>query len=253
MNRHGIAALYRFEMARWLRTLGQSLATPVITTSLYFVVFGAAIGGRMAPIDGVPYGAFIVPGLVLLSVMTESVSNASFGIYLPKFAGTIGEILSAPLNAFELLAGYVGAAVTKSVIVGSLTLAVARLFVPFGVLHPAWMVAFLVLIAISFSMFGFLVGLVARSFEQLQVVPLLILSPLGFLGGSFYALSMLPEPWRTVAYCNPVAYLLAGFRWAFYGTSDIAIGISLTATLAFAGLCLALLVWVFRTGWRLKA
>jgi ABC-2 type transport system permease protein len=252
MNRAGIAAIYRFEMARWLRTLGQSLATPVITTSLYFVVFGAAIGGRMQPIDGVPYGAFIVPGLVLLSVMTESVSNASFAIYLPKFAGTIGEILSAPMNAFELLAGYVGAAVTKSVIVGSLTLLVARAFVPFGVMHPGWMIVFLLLIALSFSMFGFIVGLIAQSFEQLQVVPLLVLSPLGFLGGSFYALSMLPEPWRSVAYLNPVAYLLSGFRWAFYETSDIGIAVSLGATLLFAGTCLMILIWVFRTGWRLK-
>ena len=252
MNRAGIAAIYRYEMARWLRTLGQSLATPVITTSLYFIVFGAANGGRMHPIDGVPYRPFILPGRVLLTVMTESVSNASFAIYLPKFAGTIGEILSAPMNAFELLIGYVGAAVTKSVIVGALTLLVARAFVPFGVVHPGWMVAFLLLIAVSFSMFGFIVGLVAQSFEQLQVVPLLVLSPLGFLGGSFYALSMLPEPWRTIAYLNPVAYLLSGFRWAFYETSDIGIGVSLAATLLFAGACLAFLTWVFRTGWRLK-
>ena len=253
MNRTGIAAIYRFEMARWLRTLGQSLATPVLTTSLYFIVFGAAIGSRMQPIDGIPYGAFIVPGLVLLAVMTESVSNASFAIYLPKFAGTIGEILSAPLNAFELLLGYVGAAVTKSLVVGSLTLAVARLFVPFHVAHPLAMAAFLVLIALAFSLFGFIVGLIAKSFEQLQVVPLLILSPLGFLGGSFYSITMLPRPWDTIALFNPVVYLLSGFRWTFYETADIGIAISLGATLAFTGLCLGILVWIFRTGWRLKA
>ena len=253
MNWNGVRAIYRYEMARWLRTLGQSLATPVLTTSLYFIIFGAAIGSRMPPIDGVPYGAFIVPGLVLLAVMMESVSNASFAIYLPKFAQTIGEILSAPLNAFELLLGYVGAAVTKALVIGALTLVVARLFVPYTVAHPVVMVVFLVLISLAFSLFGFIVGLVAKSFEQLQVVPLLILSPLGFLGGSFYSIAMLPRPWDTIALFNPVVYLLSGFRWAFYETADIGIGVSLGATLAFTALCLAILLWVFRTGWRLKA
>ena len=252
MNRHGVAAIYRFEMARWLRTLGQGLATPVLTTGLYFIVFGAAIGSRMQPIGGVPYGAFIVPGLTLLSVMTDSVSNASFAIYLPKFSRTIGELLTAPMSAFELLIGYVGAAVTKALVVGTITLLVARIFVPYHVAHPAVMVGFLVLIALAFSLFGFIVGLVANSFEQLQVVPMLVLSPLGFLGGAFYSIGMLPRPWSTIALFNPVVYLMSGFRWAFFGTTDIGIGVSLGATLAFTALCLVLMSWIFRTGWRLK-
>lgn len=253
MNVHGVHALYRFEMARTFRTLAQSLATPVISTTLYFVVFGAAIGGRMQPIGGVPYAVFIVPGLVLLSVMLESVGNASFGIYMPKFAGTIGEILSAPLSPFEMMLGFVGAAVTKSLMVGAVTLLVARLFVPFHVEHPVWMLALLLLIALSFCLFGFVIGLAANSFEQLQVVPLLVLNPLGFLGGTFYAIAMLPEPWRTVALFNPVAYLVSAFRWSFFGVADVGVGVSLAATLLFLGLCGAMLTWVFRTGWRLKA
>lgn len=253
MNVTGVGAIYRYEMARWRRTLAQSLATPVITTSLYFVIFGAAIGRRMPPIGGVPYGAYIVPGLALLAVMMDAVANGSFAIYLPKFMRTIDEIFSAPLNGLELLAGYVGAAMTKSLAVGTLTLMVARLFVPYSIAHPLAMIGFLLLIAASFALFGFIVGLVAKSFEQLQVVPMLILSPLGFLGGAFYSLQMLPEPWRTIAYFNPVAYLLSGFRWAFYDSADIAVGASLLATLVFAGACLLVLAWVFRTGWRLKA
>jgi len=253
MNRHGIAAIYRFEMARWLRTIGQSLATPVLTTGLYFVVFGAAIGSRMQPIDGVPYGAFIVPGLTLLSVMTDSVANASFAIYLPKFSKTIGEVLTAPLDGFELLIGYVGAAVTKAIIVGTITLLVARLFVPYQIAHPLVMAGFLLLIALSFSLFGFIIGLVANSFEQLQVVPMLVLSPLGFLGGAFYSVAMLPAPWNTIALFNPVVYLMSGFRWAFYETNDLGVGVSLAATLAFTALCLVAMVAIFRTGWRLKA
>lgn len=252
MNRHGIAAIYRFEMARWLRTLGQSLATPVLTTALYFIVFGAAIGSRMQPIDGVPYGAFIVPGLTLLTVMTDSVSNASFAIYLPKFSKTITEVLTAPLNGFELLIGYVGAAVTKALIVGVITLAVARMFVPFEIAHPLVMAGFLVLIALAFSLFGFIIGLIANSFEQLQVVPMLVLSPLGFLGGAFYSIGMLPAPWNTIALFNPVVYLMSGFRWAFYETHDLGVWVSLGATLAFTGLCLVAMIAIFRTGWRLK-
>ena len=253
LNLHGVRALYRFEMARTFRTLAQSLATPVLSTALYFVVFGAAIGGRMTPINGVPYGVFIVPGLVLLSIMLESVGNASFGIYMPKFAGTIGEILSAPLSPFEMVLGYVGAAVTKSLMVGFVTLAVARMFVSFDIAHPVWALALLLLIALSFCMFGFVVGLMANSFEQLQVVPLLILNPLGFLGGTFYAIAMLPEPWRTVALFNPVAYLVSAFRWSFFDVADVSVAVSLAATLGFLALCSFVLFWVFRTGWRLKA
>lgn len=253
MNLHGIRALYMFEMARTFRTLAQSIATPVLTTGLYFIVFGAAIGSRMPPIEGVPYGAYIVPGLVLLTILTESVANASFGIYLPKFAGTIGEILSAPMSAFELLIGYVGAAVTKSMLVGAITLGVARLFVDFDIAHPFWMLGFLLLIAIAFSMFGFIIGLVANSFEQLQVVPLLVLSPLAFLGGAFYSIDMLAPPWNTVALFNPIVYLMSGFRWSFYGVSDVEVGISLGATALFLVVCLGVLTWIFRTGYRLKA
>ncbi|SFS05159.1 ABC transporter permease [Sphingomonas jatrophae] len=253
MNLHGVAAIYKFEMARTFRTLAQSLATPVISTSLYFIVFGAAIGSRLPPIEGVPYGAFIVPGLVLLSILMESVSNASFGIYLPKFAGTIGEILSAPLSAFELVLGYIGAAVTKSLMVAAVTLVVARLFVPYHIDHPVIALAFLLMIAVSFCLFGFLVGLVAKSFDQLQTVPLLILSPLGFLGGSFYTIDMLPEPWATIAMANPIVYLVSAFRWSFYGISDVSVGVSLAATAGFLALCSSILAWVFKTGWRLKA
>ena len=253
MNLPGIRALYMFEMARTFRTLAQSIMTPVLSTSLYFVVFGAAIGSRMQPIEGVPYGAFIVPGLILMSIMSESVANASFGIYMPKFAGTIGEILSAPMSAFELLIGYVGAAVTKSLMVGLVTFVVARLFVPFDVAHPLVAVGFLVLIAFSFCMFGFILGLIAQSFEQLQVVPMLVLAPLAFLGGTFYSIDMLAEPWRTIALFNPIVYLVSGFRWAFYGISDVSIGVSVGATALFTAGCMIFLSWVFRTGWRLKA
>ena len=253
MNLHGIRAIYLFELARAWRTLTQSVAAPVIATSLYFVVFGSAIGSRMAEIDGVSYGAFIVPGLVMLSLLTESISNASFGIYFPKFSGTIYEVLSAPISPAEIVAGYVGAAATKSVILGLLILATARLFVPYSITHPAWMLAFLVLTALTFSLFGFIIGLWANGFEKLQIVPSLIVTPLTFLGGSFYSISMLPEPWQTITLFNPVVYLVSGFRWSFYGTADVGVGLSLGMTLAFMALCLAAIGWIFRTGWRLKA
>lgn len=253
MNWHGVKAIYRFEMARTFRTLAQSLATPVISTSLYFIVFGAAIGSRMQPIDGIPYGAFIVPGLVLLAILMESVSNASFAIYLPKFAGTIGEVLSAPLSPLETVIGYIGAAATKSLMVGAVTLAVARLFVPYTIAHPGWMVAILLLIAVSFCLFGFILGLIANSFEQLQVVPLLVLNPLGFLGGTFYAISMLPQPWATIALFNPIVYLVSAFRWSFYDVADVPVATSLAATGGFLLLCAAAMTWVFKTGWRLKS
>jgi ABC-2 type transport system permease protein len=252
MNWHGVGAIYRFEMARWLRTLGQSIAAPVISTSLYFVVFGAAIGARMQAIDGVPYGAFIVPGLILLSILTESVSNASFGIYMPKWSGTIYELLSAPVSAFETVLGYVGAAATKSILLGLIMLATARLFVPFSVANPAAMICFLILIAVSFSLFGFVVGVLAQSWEQLQIVPILVLTPLTFLGGSFYSIDMLPEPWRTLSLFNPIVYLINGFRWSFYGVADVSVGWSVAAILAFLSLCLGAVWWIFKTGYRLK-
>jgi ABC-2 type transport system permease protein len=253
MNVHAVRAIYRFEMARFRRTLWQSLATPVITTSLYFVVFGAAIGSRVNEVDGVPYGAFIVPGLVLLSVFTESLNNASFGIYLPKFTGTIYELLSAPVSAFETVLAYVGAAATKSIILGLVILATANLFVPVKVLHPAWMVAFLVLTAVTFCLFGFILGIWANGFEQLNFIPMLVITPLTFLGGAFYSIDMLPPAWRTFSLFNPVVYLISGFRWSFYGSADVAVGVSLAATLGFFVLCLAAVWWIFRTGYRLKS
>ena len=253
MNLRGVRAIYLFELARTWRTLTQSIAAPVISTSLYFVVFGSAIGGRMAEIDGVSYGAFIVPGLVMLALLTESIANASFGIYFPRFSGTIYEVLSAPISPAEIVAGYVGAAATKSIILGVLILLTARLFVPYGIAHPAWMIAFLVLTAVTFSLFGFIIGLWADDFQKLQVVPLLIVTPLAFLGGSFYSIRMLPEFWQDVSLLNPVVYLISGFRWAFFGTSDVSIGISLGMTLVFMVASLVVIGWIFRTGWRLKS
>ena len=253
MNVHAIRAIYRFEMARTFRTLMQSIASPVLSTALYFVVFGAAIGQRMGAVDGVSYGAFIVPGLIMLSLLNESVSNASFGIYLPKWSGTIFELLSAPVSYVEVLIGYVGAAATKSVMLGVLILVTARLFVPYGIEHPLWMVAFLVLTAVTFSLFGFIIGLWADSFEQLQVVPLMILTPLTFLGGAFYSVSMLPPLWQKITLFNPVIYLISGFRWSFYGSSDVNVVASVAATLTFFVLCVALVAWIFRTGWHLKS
>jgi len=253
MNVHAIRAIYIFEMSRTFRTLMQSILSPVLTTSLYFVVFGSAIGSRMQAVDGVPYGAFIVPGLIMLSLLTESISNASFGIYFPKFSGTIYELLSAPVSAFEIVVGYVGAAATKSIMIGLIILATARLFVPLEVLHPMAMVAFLVLTAVTFSLFGFVIGIWADSFEKLQFVPLLIVTPLTFLGGSFYSIDMLPPAWRTITLFNPVVYLVSGFRWSFYGRADVGVGLSLAMTLVFLGLCALTVWWIFRTGYRLKA
>jgi len=253
MNTYGISAIYRFELARWFRTLVQSLLSPVISTSLYFIVFGAAIGSRMAEIEGVSYGAFIVPGLIMLSVLTESISNASFGIYMPRYSGTIYEVLSAPISAMEIVIGYVGAAATKSIMLGLVILATARLFVPFSIEHPLWMVAFLVLTSLTFSLFGFIIGLWASGWEKLQIVPIMIVTPLAFLGGSFYSISMLPELWQKVALFNPVVYLISGFRWSFYGVSDVAVGVSLGMTFLFLTLCLIVIWWIFKTGYRLKA
>jgi ABC-2 type transport system permease protein len=252
-NRHGVWAIYRFELARALRTLGQSLVTPVITTSLYFVVFGAAIGSRMSEVDGVAYGAFIVPGLIMLSLFTESLSNASFGIYFPKFTGTIYELLSAPVSPFEIVLAYVGAAATKSVVLGLIILATASFFVPMEIVHPAAMVAFLLLTAATFSLFGFVIGILSKSFEQLQFVPMLVITPLTFLGGAFYSIDMLPPTWRTITLFNPVVYLISGFRWSFYGTSDVGVGASLGMTLLFFVLCLGAVAWIFKTGYRLKS
>jgi ABC-2 type transport system permease protein len=253
MNVYAVRAIYYFELARWFRTLVQSVASPVISTSLYFVVFGAAIGARMAQIDGVSYGAFIVPGLIMLSLLTESVANASFGIFMPKYSGTIYEILSAPISFVEILIGYVGAAATKSVLLGLIILATARLFVPFEIAHPVWMAAFLVLIAVTFSLFGFIIGIWATGWEKLQVIPLMIVTPLTFLGGSFYSISMLPPLWQKVTLFNPVVYLINGFRWSFYGISDVSVGLSLAMTLLFMALCLLAIGWIFRTGYRLKS
>ncbi len=253
MNVYGVRAIYRFEMARTFRTLLQSVVSPVISTSLYFIVFGAAIGSRMAEIDGVSYGAFIVPGLIMLSLLTESISNASFGIYLPRFTGTIYEILSAPVSAFEILLGYVGAAATKSVMIGAIIMVTASFFVPLQIMHPGWMVLFLVLTALTFSLFGFVIGVWADGFEKLQFVPLLVITPLTFLGGTFYSIDMLPGFWKTVSLFNPVVYLVSGFRWSFYGVADVNIAVSLSMTLAFLGICLALVWWIFKTGYRLKS
>ena len=252
-NRYGVWAIYRFEMARALRTLWQSLATPVITTSLYFVVFGAAIGSRMSQVDGVAYGAFIVPGLIMLALFTESISNASFGIYFPKYTGTIYELLSAPVSMFEIVLGYVGAAATKSIVLGLVILATASLFVPIRIVHPLWMVAFLVLTAATFSLFGFIVGVWAKGFEQLQFIPMLIVTPLTFLGGAFYSIDMLPPAWRTLTLFNPAVYLISGFRWSFYGAADVGVAASLAATLGFLLVCLLAVGWIFKTGYRLKS
>ena len=253
VNVHAIRAIYRFEMARTFSTLGESILAPVLTTSLYFIVFGSAIGSRMGDIDGVSYGAFIVPGLVMLSLLGESISNASFGIYMPKWAGTIYELLSAPVSTLEVVLGYVGAAATKSVLLGILILATARVFVPYEIAHPVWVVAFLVLTAVSFSLFGFIIGLWADDFQKLQVVPLMVITPLTFLGGAFYSIDMLPPVWRSITLFNPVVYLVSGFRWAFYGVADVAVGISLAAIVGFLLVSLAAVWWILRTGWKLKA
>jgi len=253
VNLHAVRAIYGFEMARTRRTLMQSVISPVVSTSLYFVVFGAAIGSRIQSVGGVSYGAFIVPGLIMLSILTQSVSNASFGIYFPRFSGTIYELLSAPVSPLETVLGYVGAAATKSMVLGLIILATAALFVPLQILHPVWMMLFLLLTATTFSLAGFIIGLWANSFEQLQVVPLLIITPLTFLGGSFYSIDMLPAGWQLAALFNPVVYLISGFRWSFYGQADVAVGISLAMTVLFLVVSLAIVVWIFRTGWRLKA
>jgi ABC-2 type transport system permease protein len=251
-NGRAVAAIYKFEMARALRTVLQSIVTPVITTSLYFVVFGAAIGPRISQVGGVAYGAFIVPGLMMLSLLTQSIFNASFGIYFPKFTGTIYEILSAPVSSLEIVIGYVGAAATKSIILGLIILATAALFVPIHILHPFWMIGFLVLTAAAFSLFGFIIGLWADGFEKLQFIPMLIVTPLTFLGGAFYSIEMLPPFWRKVTLFNPVVYLISGFRWSFIETSDVPVGMSLAMTLVFLIVCLAVVAWIFKTGYRLK-
>jgi ABC-2 type transport system permease protein len=253
MNFYAIRAIYMFEMARTGRTLLQSIVTPVISTSLYFVVFGAAIGSRITDVNGVSYGAFIVPGLIMLSLLTQSISNASFGIFFPKFIGTIYELLSAPVSYVEIVISYVGAAATKSIILGLLILATSGLFVPIEIAHPVWMLAFLVLTAVTFSLFGFLLGIWAEGFEKLQLVPFLIITPLIFLGGSFYSVDMLPPFWQTVTLFNPVVYLISGFRWSFYGIADVSVGLSLAMTVCFLALCLAAVWWIFKTGYRLKA
>ena len=253
VNYHAIRAIYRFEMARTFRTITQSIASPVLSTSLYFVVFGAAIGSRMGEIGGVSYGAFIIPGLIMLSLLNESISNASFGIYMPKWAGTIFELLSAPVSYVEAVIGYVGAAATKSVMLGILILVTARLFVPYHIEHPIWMAAFLVLTAVTFSLFGFIIGLWADDFQKLQVIPLMVMTPLTFLGGAFYSISMLPPIWQKITLFNPVVYLISGFRWSFYGISDVNVVVSLSMTLAFLAVCLAAVWWIFRTGYKLKS
>lgn len=252
MNFYGIWAIYSFELARLRRTMLQSIASPVISTSLYFVVFGAAIGSRMAEIDGVSYGAFIIPGLIMLMLLNESISNASFGIYMPKFTGTIYEVLSAPVSPTEIVIGYVGAAATKSVILGLLILLTARLFVPYQIEHPVWMLGFLVLTAVTFSLFGFIIGIWADGFEKLQIIPLMIVTPLAFLGGSFYSITMLPPVWQTVTLFNPVVYLISGFRWSFYGAADVHIGVSVGMTLVFLSICLTLVWLIFKTGYKIK-
>ncbi|HLW12583.1 MAG TPA: ABC transporter permease [Casimicrobiaceae bacterium] len=252
MNVHAMRAIYRFEMARTRRTLLQSIVSPVISTSLYFVVFGSAIGSRIQQVGGVGYGSFIVPGLIMLSLLTQSVANASFGIYFPKFTGTIYELLSAPVSYLEIVVSYVGAAATKSIILGVIILATAGLFVPLHIDHPAWMVLFLVLTAVTFSLLGFIIGIWADGFEKLQIVPLLFITPLTFLGGSFYSIDMLPPVWQKVTLFNPVVYLISGFRWSFYGIADVSVPISLTMTVLFMAICLAIVSWIFRTGYRLK-
>lgn len=253
MNWYGVKAIYRFEMARMRRTLMQSVASPVLSTSLYFVVFGAAIGARVERIDGIDYGAFIVPGLIMMAILTQSVANGSFGIYMPRFSGTIYELLSAPISPLEAVLGYVGAAASKSVLLGLLMLATARLFVDFSIAHPLWMLAFLVLTSIAFSLLGFILGVWADGFEKLQIVPLMLVQPLAFLGGTFYSVHMLASPWQQIALFNPVLYLVSGFRWSFFGSADVGVGASLGITLAFLLLCLGVVAWIFRTGYRLKA
>ena len=253
MNLHAIRAIYRFEMARTFRTITQSIASPVLSTSLYFVVFGTAIGSRMGEIDGVSYGAFIIPGLIMLSLLNESISNASFGIYMPKWAGTIYELLSAPVSFVEVVLGYVGAAATKSVMLGVLILVTARFFVPYGIAHPFWMLAFLVLTAVTFSLFGFIIGLWADDFQKLQVVPLMVVTPLTFLGGAFYSIQMLPPLWQKITLFNPVVYLVSGFRWSFYGISDVDVRTSVLAIVGFLVLCLVAVWWIFRTGYKLRS
>jgi len=253
LNFHAVRAIYKFEMARTFRTLTQSIASPVLSTALYFVVFGAAIGSRMGQIDNVSYGAFIIPGLIMLSLLNESISNASFGIYLPKWSGTIYELLSAPVSFVEVLLGYVGAATTKSVILGVLILVTARVFVPYEIAHPLWMAAFLLLTAVTFSLFGFIIGLWADDFQKLQVIPLMVVTPLTFLGGAFYSVSMLPPFWQKVTLFNPVVYLISGFRWSFYGIADVDVVISFAATLGFMALCIAAVWWVFKSGYKLKS
>ncbi len=252
MNAYAVQAIYRFELARFRRTLWQSLVTPVITTSLYFIVFGAAIGSRMSQVHGVPYGAFIVPGLIMLSIFTESLNNASFGIYLPRFTGTIYELLSAPVSPFEIVLAYVGAAATKSVLLGLVILATANLFVSIPLLHPVWMFAFLVLTATTFCLFGFILGIWAKGFEQLSFIPMLVVTPLTFLGGAFYSIDMLPPAWRTFSLFNPIVYLISGFRWSFYGASDVNVLVSAAMLIGFFAICLALVAWIFKTGYRLK-
>ncbi|SAK78437.1 ABC-2 type transporter [Caballeronia hypogeia] len=253
MNLYAVRAIYRFEMARAGRTLMQSIVSPVISTSLYFVVFGAAIGSRIPEVDGISYGAFIVPGLVMLSLLTQSIANASFGIYFPKFTGTIYELLSAPVSYFELVVSYVGAAATKSVILGLIILLTARLFVPLRIDHPVWMIVFLLLTSVTFSLLGFIIGIWADGFEKLQIIPLLIVTPLTFLGGSFYSINILPPFWKTVALFNPVVYLISGFRWSFYGLADVQVGVSFGMTLVFLAVFIAIVAWIFKTGYRLKS
>ncbi|GAA0726196.1 ABC transporter permease [Sphingomonas japonica] len=253
MNLHGVSAIYVFEMARFKRTIWQSVVTPVITTALYFIVFGGAIGSRIENIDGVSYGSFIVPGLIMLTLLTQSLSNASFGIYFPKFTGTIYELLSAPVSTLEMLLGYVGAAATKSMLIGLIILGTATFFVDLTIAHPLMMVTFLILTSVTFSLFGFIIGIWAKGFEQLSLVPALLITPLTFLGGAFYSIDMLPEPWRTVSLFNPVVYLVSGFRWSFFGQGDVAVGVSLGVTFAFLMLCAGLIAWMFKTGYRLKA
>lgn len=252
MNMRAVTTIYKFEMARMWRTLAQSVASPVISTTLYFVVFGSAIGPRINQIDGISYGAFIVPGLIMLSVLTQSISNASFGIYFPRFTGTIYEVLSAPISYFEVVCGYVGAAASKSIILGLLILATAGLFVPLEIQHPVWMLVFLVLTAVTFSLFGFIIGIWADGFEKLQIIPLLIITPLAFLGGSFYSISMLPPLWQKISLVNPVVYLISGFRWAFYGKADVSIGVSLAMIAFFLVSCILLIRQIFKSGYRLK-
>ena len=252
MNRYAIRAIYVFEMARTGRTIWQSIVSPVLSTSLYFVVFGAAIGSRITEIEGVPYGAFIVPGLMMLSLLTQSISNASFAIYFPKFVGSIYELLSAPVSYLEIVIAYVGGAATKSIILGLIILATASLFVPLQIEHPFWMIAFLVLTAVTFSLFGFIIGIWADGFEKLQMIPMLVVTPLTFLGGSFYSIHMLPGIWKTITLFNPVVYLISGFRWSFYGKADVSVGVSLGMTLVFLAVCIAIVAWIFKTGYRLR-